>query len=154
MLVRHRVDGWEINDEEMIDDYARQWRCEHGFSWLKSQAAINPMFVQTPRRIAALCFLYCVALMVHTLIQRNIRRYLTENKLGLPYRRNVPSEKITSRFFYEIYNSLTSQVVSINGKSEKRIFGDNQWTALGLRAVGAPNAYRPMLGKSASDHRK
>lgn len=148
VLVRHRVAGWEISDEEMLDDYARQWRCEHGFSWLKSQAAINPMFVQTPRRIAALCFIYCIALMIHTLIQRNIRRYLHENALGLPYRRNKPSPDITSRFFYEIFRGMTSQVVSIGGRSEKRIFGDDQWTALGLKAVGASrNTYRPILGK-------
>jgi transposase len=148
VLVRHRVDGWEISDEEMLDDYARQWRCEHGFSWLKSQAAINPMFVQTPRRIAALCFIYCIALMIHTLIQRNIRRYLHEHAVGLPYRRNKPSPDITARFFYEIFRGMTSQVVSIGGRSEKRIFGDDQWTALGLKAVGASrNAYKPILGR-------
>lgn len=148
VIVRHRVDGWTISDEEMIDDYARQWRCEHGFAWLKSQAAINPMFVQTPRRVAALCFIYCIALMIHTIIQRNIRRYLHEHKLGLPYRRNVPSPDITARFFYEIFRGMTSQVVSLGGRSEKRIFGDDQWTTLGLKAVGASrNAYRPILGK-------
>jgi transposase len=149
VIVRHRVAGWEISDEEMIDDYARQWRCEHGFAWLKSQAAINPMFVQTPRRVAALCFIYCIALMIHTLIQRNIRRYLHEHGLGLPYRRNKPSPNITARFFYEIFRGVTSQVVSFGGQSERRIFGEDQWTALGLKAVGASrNAYHPVFAKN------
>lgn len=147
VIIRHRVTGWDITDEGMLDDYAKQWRCEHGFSWLKSQAAINPMFVQTPRRIASLCFVYCIALMIHTLIQRNIRRYLHEHNVGLPYRRNKPSPDITSRFFYEIYRGLTSQVISIDGVAEKRIFGDDQWTKLGLKALGtSASAYHPVTG--------
>jgi len=148
VIVRHRVAGWIIADEEMLDNYARQWRCESGFSWLKSQAAINPMFVQSPRRIASLCFIYCIALMLHTIIQRNIRRYLHEHHLGLPYRRNKPSPDITARFFYELFRGMSSQTISLQGRLEKRIFGGDEWTALALKAVGASEkAYKPKLGK-------
>jgi len=148
VIVRHRVAGWIITDEEMLDNYARQWRCESGFSWLKSQAAINPMFVQSPRRIASLCFIYCIALMLHTIIQRNIRRYLHEHHLGLPYRRNKPSPDITARFFYELFRGMSSQTISLQGRLEKRIFGGDEWTALALKAVGASEkAYKPKLGK-------
>jgi transposase len=149
VLIRSRYADWEISDDQMIANYSRQWKCESGFSWLKSQAAINPMYVQSPRRIESLCFLYTIALMVHTLIQRNVRRYLVKHKLGLPYHRDKPSDNITARFFYEIYRGVTTQVVEFNGKREKAIYGMDQWTNLGLDALGASaRAYKPVLEKA------
>ena len=146
VIVRSRQEGWHCTDEDMLDYYARQWRCEAGFAWLKSQAAINPMFVQSPRRITALCFLYCIALMVHTLIQRNVRRHLVRTGQTLPYHRNKPSNNITARFFYELYRKVTTQTVCHDGRCDKRIHGMDQWTTLGLTALGAsPAAYRPVL---------
>lgn len=146
VIIRSRQDGWHCSDDDMLDYYARQWRCEAGFAWLKSQAAINPMFVQSPRRIAALCFLYCIALMVHTLIQRNVRRHLIRTGQTLPYHRNKPSTNITARFFYELYRNVTTQTLTIGDRCDKRIHGMDQWTTLGLTALGAsPAAYRPVL---------
>jgi len=146
VLVRNRMDDWQLDDHEMITRYSHQWRCEHGFSWLKSEAAINPMFLESPRRIQALCFLYTLALMVHTIIQRNVRKYLVANKLALPYHRNKPSDKITARFFYELYRNVTTQIVQIDGHREKRIYGMDEWTTCGLKALGAsPRAYRPVI---------
>jgi transposase len=149
VLIRSRYADWDIADEQMIANYARQWKCESGFSWLKSQAAINPMYVQSHRRIESLCFLYTIALMVHTLIQRNVRRYLEKNKIGLPYHRDKPSDNITARFFYEIYRGVTTQVVEFNGKREKAIYGMEQWPNLGLKALGASDrAYKPVLERA------
>jgi transposase len=146
VLIRSRTSDWVMTDEQMIASYSRQWKCEHGFSWLKSQAAINPMFVENTRRIEALCFLYTLALIVHTLIQRNVRKYLKKEQQGLPYHRDKPSDNITSRFFYELYRGVTTQVVEVNGRREKKIYGTNQWTELGLSAMGAsPRAYKPVL---------
>jgi transposase len=149
VLIRNRMADWAITDEQVVANYDRQWRCESGFSWLKSGAAINPMFVQSPRRIESLCFLYTIALMIHTLIQRNVRRYLTEHRLGLPYYRDKPSAKITARFFYELYRGVTSQVAEHRGKREKSVYGMNTWTTLGLKAMGASKrAYMPVLERS------
>jgi transposase len=146
VLIRSRIDGWDCPDETMLDYYSRQSCCESGFAWLKSHAAINPMFVQSPRRIAALCFLYCIALMVHTVIQRNVRRHLKKHGLKLPYYRNKPSDNITARFFYELYRNVTTQTVTVGDRTEKRLHGMDQWTRLGLTALGAsPSAYEPVL---------
>jgi transposase len=149
VLIRSRMADWTISDEQMIANYDRQWHCESGFGWLKSGAAINPMFVQSPRRIESLCFLYTIALMVHTLIQRNVRDYLAEHRLGLPYYRDKPSAKITARFFYELYRGVTSLVVEHGGKREKNVYGMNVWTTMGLKAMGASDrAYKAVLDQS------
>ena len=58
ILIRTRYEQWQITDAEMIDRYRGQYHLEHGFAWLKSGADINPMFIHTPHRIAALGFIY------------------------------------------------------------------------------------------------
>lgn len=146
VLIRNRLDTWQMSDEQMVATYGKQWRVEHAFSWLKSGAAINPIFLDSPRRIQALCFLYCVALMIHALIQRNIRKHLKHQKIGLPYHRNKPSNNITARFTYELFRNVSSQIVEINGQPEKRIHGLDQWTAIALTGVSASSrAYKPVM---------
>jgi transposase len=149
VLIRNRIDGWEITDEQMAATYSKQWRVEHAFSWLKSGAAINPMFVQTPRRIQALCFLYTLALMIHALVQRNLRRYLKQHGLKLPYHRNKPSQNITARFTYELFRNVTTQIVEFNGQTNKHIHGLDQWTKTAIAGVGGSAAtYQPVMEKA------
>lgn len=137
-----------MTDEKMVAAYGKQWRVEHAFSWLKSGAAINPMFLESPRRMQSLCFLYCVALMMQALVQRNVRKYLKKEGLTLPYHRNKPSNNITARFTYELFRNVTTQRVEINGKSEKRIHGLNEATAIALKGIGnSPSAYTPVMEK-------
>jgi len=127
-LVRNRLPGWRIDDEAMVAAYTDQWRVEHGFAWLKSQAAINPMFLETDHRIESLCLIYHIALMVQTLVQRNIRRGLKERGWKLPYHRNKPSDKITARFAFELFRNISTMTISDGRQVEKRLFGDDEHT--------------------------
>ena len=97
ILIRTRTDGWEISDEDMIKRYKQQYRVEHGFSWLKSTADINPAFLHTPHRIAALCFIYCLGLMIWNITQRTVRKNLRAWKTGLPYHRNPVSVRVVPK---------------------------------------------------------
>jgi len=145
-LIRNRLPGWEIEDKAMVGAYADQWRVEHGFSWLKSRAAINPMFLETDHRIEALCLIYHLALVVQTIVQRNVRRGLSRNGWKLPYHRNKPSDRITARFTFELFRNVTSLVVSTDDQSDKRVFGDNEHTRRACLAIGVnPSVYRPVL---------
>jgi transposase len=145
-LIRNRVPGWQFTDEQMVAAYTDQWRVEHGFAWLKSQAAINPMFLESDHRIESLCLIYHIALMVQTLVQRNVRRGLRRRGWKLPYHRNKPSDKITARFTFELFRNVTSLVISNGTESDKRIFGDNEHTHNALMAMGVgTSAYTPIL---------
>lgn len=138
--IRTRNPGWRITDAEMIDRYRNQYLCEHGFAWLKSGGGpkgINPIYLETPKRIAALCFLYLIGLMVSTLIQRTVRMNLVKWNTGLPYHRNKPSPKITTRFFFELFPKLQTVTYRIPGEErQKKVVGTNAVTDLALRALG------------------
>ena len=146
VLVRNRMPGWEITDEEMTAAYGQQWRVEHGFAWLKSGAAINPMYLESPRRIAALCMIYHIALMIHTVIQRGVRHGLKKQGCKLPYHRNKPSDNITAKFTYELFRNVTTQTITDGCETEKRIYGLDEHTEKAVVALGlSTNAYHPVI---------
>jgi transposase len=151
VLIRTATAEWNISDREMVERYRQQYHVEHGFSWLKSHAAINPMFIETPHRIAAMCFLYCVGLMVWTLIQRTVRKNLKLWGKGLPYHRNKPSSNITTRFLFELFPKVQSLEITMpDGNPEKRVLGLDEWTQLACKALECSPSVFVSVKKSAS----
>lgn len=146
VLIRTRNSGWEISDEEMIRTYKGQYHAEHGFSWLKSGADINPIFIQTPHRIAALCFIYCLGLMLWTIIQRTVRANLKKWNTGLPYHRNKPSANITTRFLFELFPCVSSiPIIWKDGKMTKQLAGITEIQELACKAAGLSiKCYHPI----------
>ena len=57
---------------------------EPGFRWIKNPAAISPVWLEKPERIAALAVLTVVGLLVYSLIQRQVRLYLLTQGQQLP----------------------------------------------------------------------
>ena len=147
ILIRTRNAGWQIADAEMIDRYRHQFHLEHGFAWLKSGADINPMFIETPSRIAAMGLIYCVGLMVWNLIQRTVRAHLVATGNGLPYHRNKPSANITTRFLFELFPRVqTLVIVHPNGRREKRTLGLESWQRKAMEALGTKDdAFKPVM---------
>jgi transposase len=147
ILIRTNDPGWSISDSDMIRRYKDQYHVEHGFSWLKTGAEINPMFLETPHRIAALCFIYCIGLMIWSLIQRTVRKNLAAEKKGLPYHRRKLSANITTRFLFELFPSVqTIPITMQNGIKTKKLAGLGQWQQLAAHALGtAETAFSPVM---------
>jgi hypothetical protein len=57
---------------------------EPGFRWIKNPAAISPVWLEKPERIAALAMLTVVGLLVYAVIQRQVRLYLREHNRQIP----------------------------------------------------------------------
>ena len=137
VVIRTNTPGWDISDQEMIQRYKGQYHNEHGFSWLKSGAALNPVFLKAPHRIASLGFTYCIGLMVWSLIQRSVRAHLVEKKLVLPYHRGRKGTKITTRFIFELFQNVQSQFqVMPDGKRQNYIYGMTPHATRACRALG------------------
>lgn len=150
ILIRTRYDDWAISDAEMIERYRGQWQLEHGFAWLKSGADINPAFIHTPHRIAALGFVYCLGLIVWNLIQRTVRKHLVQTGTGLPYHRGKPSSNITTRFLFELFpNVQTIELIHPDGRIEKRTLGLDHWQSAAVKALGVKTgAFAPIMPRN------
>lgn len=78
VLASNILDKEKLPDDEFLKVYKGQSGVESNFKWTKNPAAVAPIFLNNDDRILALGFVYLVALMVYTLIERHIRKKLKE----------------------------------------------------------------------------
>jgi transposase len=79
------VSGEDSTDAEILEAYHEQHTTvEPGFRWIKNPAAISPVWLEKPERIAALAMLTVVGLLVYSIIQRQVRLYLRTHDQQLP----------------------------------------------------------------------
>jgi transposase len=72
-------------DTEILQAYQGQnTTVEPGFRWIKHPAAIAPVWLEKPERIAALAMLTVLGLLVYSVIQRQVRLYLRMHDQQLP----------------------------------------------------------------------
>jgi hypothetical protein len=57
---------------------------EPGFRWIKHPAAISPVWLEQPERMAALAMLTVAGLLVYSIIQRQVRLYLRTHDQQVP----------------------------------------------------------------------
>jgi transposase len=73
------------SDAEILAAYQEQHTTvEPGFRWIKNPAAISPVWLEKPERIAALAMLTVMGLLVYALIQRQVRLYLQTHGQQVP----------------------------------------------------------------------
>ena len=67
----------EGTDTEMLQAYQDQTTTvEPGLRWIKTPAAIAPVWLEKPERLAALALLTVIGLLVYSIMQRQVRLYL------------------------------------------------------------------------------
>jgi transposase len=72
-------------DADILQAYQDQnTTVEPGFRWIKNPAAIAPVWLEKPERIAALAMLTVLGLLVSSVIQRQVRLYLRTHDQQLP----------------------------------------------------------------------
>src|SRR5262249_25434945 len=72
-------------DTEMLQAYQEQHiPVAPGLRWIKPPAAISPVWLEKPARMAALALLTVVGLLVYTVMQRQVRLSLHEHDQHIP----------------------------------------------------------------------
>lgn len=79
------VDAEVCPDIDILKAYQDQnTTVEPGFRWIKNPAAIAPVWLEKPERIAALAMLTVLGLLVYSVIQRQVRLYLRTQAQQIP----------------------------------------------------------------------
>jgi transposase len=93
-------------DAEILRTYQEQHTTvEPGFRWIKNPAAISPVWLEKPERIAALAMLTVVGLLVYSLIQRQVRLYLRTHDQQLPGNKGataIPTAAVVLALFAQV----------------------------------------------------
>jgi transposase len=105
VLATNVLDPQELTDTDMLRAYKGQPAVELSFKWAKQPAAIAPIFLETPTRIATLGCIYLIALLVYTLIERQVRKSLVAQKETLPDR-PAPSQHPTARTVFRLMSNI------------------------------------------------
>ena len=114
-----------IEAAEVLKAYKNQPYLEKRMYTTKSILKIAPVFLKKPRRIEAMTFLYFIALMIVSLIERNIRKNMAEEKVEklpiLPNGMNTktPTWNNINYFFKNIHLSIIEkqrQIIQITLK--------------------------------------
>lgn len=100
----------QASDSDLLELYKGQIGIEQNFHWAKVAAEVAPIFLNSPERIAALGMVYVFALMVYTLIQRQIRAVLAAQGTTIPGNRGR-SSKPTAEVLFRLLEGITSQPI-------------------------------------------
>lgn len=99
---------WTARD--VLDAYKRQPIIEKRFSQLKTDFRVAPVYLQNVERIVGLLAVYFFALMVQSLLERELRRAMSESHLDeLPlYPEGRPCSRPTTRRVLDYFAPLSS----------------------------------------------
>jgi transposase len=140
-------------DGEILQAYQDQnTTVEPGFRWIKNPAAIAPVWLEKPERIAALAMLTVLGLLVYSVIQRQVRLYLLTHDEQLPGNKGLTAIP-TAAVVLALFAQVALVQLWIDGQEVQHIYGLQPHHRLVCHALGLdPSWYAvPLAQKSAED---
>jgi transposase len=112
------TDNTALDPVEVLSTYKNQPYLEQRFSTKKSVLNVAPVFLKSPRRIEAMMFLYFIALMLVSLIERRIRLEMQEQHIeSLPLRpAGMQTKKPTWRTIMDSFHGVHLATIERSGK--------------------------------------
>jgi len=143
------VDNTALEPVEVLQTYKNQPYLEKRFSTKKSVLKVAPMFLKIPHRIEAMMFLYFIALMLVSLIERRIRREMKGQKIvSLPLRPDRShTKKPTWRTIRDTMEGIHLASIERSGKIiRKQVKGLDKRRREVLRLLKVPDDVYSSLG--------
>jgi hypothetical protein len=128
-------------DTEILQAYQEQHSTvEPGFRWSKNPAAISPLWLEKPERIAALAMLTVVGLLVYAVLQRQVRLSLREHEQHIPGNKGLTATPTAAVVF-----ALFTPVMLVHGTVDHipslQVHGVQDYHLLSCDAVGIAPAW-------------
>ena len=123
LVLATTIDEQSCSDAEIVQASRDQTATvERGFRWLKNPAAISPVWLEKPKRIAALAMLTVVGLLVYGLIQRQVRQYLAQHEASIPGNKG-PTGMPTATVSFESFATVTRVELTLEDMKVSQIQG-------------------------------
>ena len=128
-------------DAEMLQAYQEQHiTVEPGFRWIKNPAAISPVWLEKPERIAALAMLTVVGLLVYAVIQRQVRLYLREHDRQIPGNKG-PTATPTAAVVFALFTPVMLVHFAVDSTLSLQVHGVQDHHRIVCEAVGIDQAW-------------
>jgi transposase len=113
---------------------------EAGFRWIKNPAAIAPVWLEKPERIAALAMLTVVGLLVYSIIQRQVRLYLRTHDQQIPGNKGLTAAP-TAAVVLALFAQVALIQLGIDDKQIEQIYGVQPHHLLLCDALGLNHSW-------------
>ena len=128
-------------DPEVLQAYpAQNTTGEPGFRWIKNPAAITPVWLEKPERIAALAMLTVLGLLVYTVIQRQVRLYLRMHDQQVPGNKGETAMP-TAAVVFALFSSVAFVQIQMRGQKAAHMYGVQPHHLLICDALGLNYAW-------------
>lgn len=107
ILASNVIDENLLSNDEVLIEYKGQQSSERGFRFLKDPLFFTAsVFLNTPRRVAALAMVMGLCLLVYTLGQRQLRQALTQAQETIPNQLKKPTSTPTLRWIFQCFQAV------------------------------------------------
>ena len=138
VLATDQLNQREVADTEVLEWYKEQEQVEEGFGWLKGPAAFAPIFLKKPQRIMAIGVVFLMALMIYTLVERQIRRELAQRKERIPGNNRVATQRPTTGVVFKHFQGIRRVWWEVDGQTRAFLQGFTQLHERILNLIGLP----------------
>ena len=123
-------------DVEILQAYQEQHiTVEPGFRWIKNPAAIAPVWLEKPERIAALAMLTVVGLLVYAVIQRQVRLYLHDHDQQVPGNKGLTATP-TAAVVFALFTQVMLVQFVVDNMPSLQVHGVQDHHRIVCEAVG------------------
>jgi transposase len=151
MVLATTVRAEVCGDTDILQAYQDQnTTVEPGFRWIKNPAAIAPVWLEKPERIAALAMLTVLGLLVYSVIQRQVRLYLRTHDQQLPGNKGLTATP-TAAVVLTLFAQVAFIQLVIDDQEVGQIYGVQPHHLLLCDALGLDRSWytAPSAQKSA-----
>jgi hypothetical protein len=113
---------------------------EPGFRWIKNPAAISPVWLEKPARIAALAMLTVIGLLVYAVIQRQVRLYLHDHDRQVPGNKGQTATP-TAAVVFALFTPVMLVHFALDHTPTLQVYGVQDYHLLVCDAVGIDQAW-------------
>lgn len=107
ILATNVLDNSILSNDEVLIEYKGQQSSERGFRFLKDPLFFtSSVFLNTPRRVAALAMVMGLCLLVYTLGQRQLRQALAQTQETIPNQLGKPTSTPTLRWVFQCFQAI------------------------------------------------
>jgi hypothetical protein len=106
-----------------------------GFRWIKTPAAISPVWREQPERMAAWAMLTVVGLLVYAVIHRQVRRYLRDHDQHVPGHKG-PTATPTAAVVFALLTPVMLVPFAVDNLTSLQVHGVHDYHRIVCEAVG------------------
>ena len=129
------------SDADILQAYQEQnTTAEPGFRWIKNPAAISPVWLEKPERIAALAMLTVLGLLVYSIIPRQVRLYLRTHDQQIPGNKGLTATP-TAAVVLALFAQVALLQLEIGDQQVEQFYGVQPYHLLLCDALGLDSSW-------------